>query len=79
MAFKEVVVEFSEEEWEQLGPAGRTLCRDVMLETYRNLSSLRKGGVCVFTWAARSSPFTWVKSCGPAKVVKGLWVWVWVS
>uniref|UniRef100_A0A8D1JHA0 Zinc finger protein 215 n=1 Tax=Sus scrofa TaxID=9823 RepID=A0A8D1JHA0_PIG len=42
VAFKEVVVEFSEEEWEQLGPAGRTLCRDVMLETYRNLSSLRK-------------------------------------
>ena len=42
MTYDDVHVNFTGEEWNLLDPSQKTLYKDVMLETYRNLNAIGK-------------------------------------
>ena len=44
MSFEDLVVHFTQDEWDLLDPSQKTLYGDVMLETFRNLTATGEGG-----------------------------------
>lgn len=75
VTFKDVLVDFTREEWKLLDAAQQIMYKDVMLENYKNLVSLGKTNICFCscayygTWALHGSAGIDLEAC--------IRVWAW--